>query len=88
MFKVDKKKLLAKGPDLDEFLIGRKKHYTTYGLGANLYSMNYYSFVKLCKQAGANIQIKKNVVIDLDILDAYIAENLEEGDVENEQKEI
>ncbi len=88
MFKVDKKKLLAKGPDLDKFLVGRKKNYTTYGLGANLYSMNYYSFVKLCKQAGANIQVKKNVVIDLDILDAYIAENLEEGDVENEQKEI
>ena len=88
MFKVDKKKLLAKGPDLDEFLVGRKKHYTTYGLGASMYSMNYYSFVKLCKQAGAHIQVKKNVVIDLDILDAYIAENLEEGDVENEQKEI
>ena len=88
MFKVDKKQVLAKRPDLEEFLVDRKKHYTTYGLGASMYSMNYYSFVKLCKQAGVNIQVKKIVVIDLDILDAYIAENLEEGDVENEQKEI
>ena len=30
MFEIDKKKLLAKGPDLEEFVAGRKKRYTTY----------------------------------------------------------
>lgn len=64
---------LRKGPDLDQYLKGRKKRYTTYGLGAGMYSLNYYSFVRLCKEAGANIQIKKKVVVDLDILDAYLS---------------
>ena len=63
---------LRKGPDLDKYLKGKKKRYTTYGLGAGMYSLNYYSFVRLCKEAGANIQIKKKVVVDLDILEAYL----------------
>ena len=63
---------LRKGPDLDRYLEGRKKRYTTYGLGAGMYSLNYYSFVRRCKEAGANIQIKKKVIVDLDILDAYL----------------
>ncbi len=87
MPKIDQKKLLAKGPNLDMYLNGKKKRYTTYGLGASLYSMNYYTFMKLVKQAKANIQIKKNVIIDLDILDAYIAENLKEGEPVDVQEE-
>ena len=51
---------------------GKKKRYTTYGLGAGMYSLNYYSFVRLCKEASANIQIKKKVVVDLDILDTFL----------------
>ena len=34
---------LRKGPDLDKYLEGKKKRYTTYGLGAGMYSLNYYS---------------------------------------------
>ena len=34
--------------------------------------MNYYSFVTLAKAAGANIRIKKNVVIDLGIIEEYL----------------
>ncbi len=75
---------LRKGPDLDQYLEGKKKRYTTYGLGAGMYSLNYYSFVRLCKEAGANIQIKKKVVVDLDILDAYLESVINmEGEVEN-----
>ena len=72
MAQKDLKRLLRKGPDLDKYIEGKKKKYTTYGLGASLYSLNYYTFVRLCKEAGANIQIKKNVIVDLDILDAYL----------------
>ena len=77
---------LRKGPDLDKYLEGKKKRYTTYGLGAGMYSLNYYSFVRLCKEAGANIQIKKKVVVDLDILDAYLesAIDMEGGNEECE----
>ena len=77
MAKRDLVRELRKGPDLDKYLEGRKKRYTTYGLGAGMYSLNYYSFVKLCKEAGANIQIKKKVVVDLDILDAYLEEHID-----------
>lgn len=41
------------------------------------YSMNYYSFVKLAKEAGANIRIKKNVVIDLELIEKYLENNCE-----------
>lgn len=42
---------LRKGPDLEEFLEGRKRKFTTYAQGASLYSMNYYSFITLVKAA-------------------------------------
>ena len=78
------KKILRQGPDLEKYLDGRKRRrYTTYDLGARMYSMNYYSFMKLVKKAGANIQIKKNVIIDLDILEAYLEKHCnDEGDGE------
>ena len=37
--------------------------------------MNYYSFVTLAKAAGANIRIKKNVVIDLELIEKYLENN-------------
>ena len=70
---------LQKGPDLEKYLVGRKKLYVSYAEGARIYSMNYYTFVKLAKEAGANIRIKKNVVIDLAKVDAFM-ESAEEGD--------
>lgn len=67
-------------PNLDEFLQGKKKTYVSYMDGAKYYSMNYYAFVKLAKQAGANIRIKKKVVVDLDKVEKYVEENCEGGD--------
>ena len=37
-----------------------------------MYSMNYYSFVTLAREAGANIRIKKKVVIDLEVIEKYL----------------
>ena len=72
---------LRRGPDLEQFLEGRKRKFTSYAQGASLYSMNYYSFITLVKKAGANIQIKKKVVVDLDVLEKYIEEQCrEEGE--------
>ena len=74
---------LRKGPDLDKYLEGRRRKYTTYAQGAKLYSMHYYAFVKLAKEAGANIKIKKKVLIDLDILERYVeAHCKEEGETD------
>ena len=74
---------LRRGPDLEQYLQGRKRKFTTYALGASMYSMNYYSFITLAKKAGANIQIKKNVVVDLDVLEKYIEEQCREEGTEN-----
>lgn len=72
---------LRRGPDLEKYLEGSKRKFTTYAHGASMYSMNYYSFVTLAKKAGANIQIKKKVVVDLDVLEKYIEEQCgEDGD--------
>lgn len=72
---------LRRGPDLEQFLEGRKRKFTSYAQGASLYSMNYYSFITLVKKAGANVQIKKKVVVDLDVLEKYIEEQCrEEGE--------
>lgn len=76
-------KELQKGPDLSQFVEDKKKKYVSYAQGARIYSINYYSFVKLAKKAGANIQIKKKVVVDLDLVDKYVEENCEGEEEDN-----
>ena len=73
-----RRKALRSGPDLDQFMNGKKRRYTTYVQGAVMYSMNYYTFVSLVKEAGANIRIRKKVVVDLDVLDVFM-ERVENG---------
>ena len=41
--------------NLDKYIVKKEHRYCTYQDGARLYSMNYWSFVGLCKEAGANI---------------------------------
>lgn len=68
---------LRRGPDLDRFIDEQKRTFVSYAQGARMYSMNYYSFVKLAKEAGANIRIKKNVVIDLELIEKFLENNCE-----------
>lgn len=81
--KREKLRELRRGPDLEQFLEGRKRKFTSYAHGASMYSMNYYSFITLVKKAGANIQIKKKVVVDLDVLEKYIEEQCREDGEED-----
>lgn len=77
----ERRRQLYRGPDLDKYASEKKKNYISYAEGARRYSMNYYTFVTLCKRSKANIRIRKSVVVDTDILDAYIEENCKgEGD--------
>ena len=41
---------LRRGPDLDRFIDEQKQNFVSYAQGARMYSMNYYSFVKLAKE--------------------------------------
>ena len=84
MTEPDSKRKLRRGPDLSEF-VDHKRRYTDYLTGAHLYSMRYSNFVKLVKEAHANIRIKKNVIVDLEVLEAYLEEHCHEGDQKDEQ---
>lgn len=70
---------LMKGPDLERYLEGKKRKFITYAQGARMFSMNYYSFVKLAKMAGANLRVKKRVIVDMDAVEAYMARNCKGG---------
>ena len=71
-----------KGPNLDKYVENVRKRYVSYVQGAQIYSMNYYAFVRIAKEAGANIRRRKTVVVDLDIFDKYI-ESCKEDKEEN-----
>ena len=72
---MENKKNRIKTPDLDKYVEGREKKYTTYAVGARLYSLNYYSFVRLAREAGANVKFRKNVLVDLDVLEDYMSKH-------------
>ena len=74
---------LRRGPDLDKYIVEEKRTFVSYAQGARMYSMNYYSFVKLAKEAGANIRVKKKVVIDLGIVEDYLEKNCKETEGES-----
>lgn len=63
------------GPNLDKYLEDGGRRYVTYEQGARIYSLPYYSFVRLAKDAQANLKMRKTVVVDLDILEKYILEH-------------
>ena len=37
-----------------------------------MYSLNYWTFVGLCKEAGASFPLRKTALVDLTVLDAYM----------------
>ena len=75
--KKELRRTLQRGPDLDRFIDDKKRNFISYAQGARMFSMNYYSFVKLAKEAGANIRIKKKVVINLELIEKYLENNNE-----------
>lgn len=59
------------GPDLDKYLEDGARRYVSYEQGARMYSMPYYSFVRLTKDAQAWIS-KSKFVLDQFHLNKYI----------------
>lgn len=73
-------------PDLDKYLGENRHRYAKYYEGSRLYGMNYYQFIKLVKEADAGILIRKSILVDLDVLDAYIEKYKEEyGNADKEE---
>lgn len=45
-----------------------------------MYGIPYYSFVRLAKEAGANITLRKNAIVDADMIEKYLEEHPETQD--------
>jgi hypothetical protein len=69
--KVKSKKKID-GPDLSKYLGDNAKRYVTYRQAAMIYSIPYYAFVKMAKEANSCWKIRKTVIVDLDKSDAYL----------------
>ncbi len=65
----------VRAPDLEKYLEGRKHRYTTYEKGARMYSLPYWTFVKLAKDAKATWPLRKTAMVDIDLLDKYMDEH-------------
>ena len=55
--------------NLDKYLEGDKKRYLTYEDAARRYSMPYWTFVNLAKEAGATWVLRKTAMVDIDKLE-------------------
>lgn len=66
-----------RGPDyLEEFITEDKRHdFQLYAKAYRQYDMPYWSFVRLAKEAGATVCLRKTAVVDLIVLDKYIEEH-------------
>ena len=74
----------VRAPDLEKYLEGRKHRYTTYEKGARMYSLPYWTFVNLAKNAKATWPLRKTAMVDIDLLDKYIDEHCN-GKTEREE---
>ena len=48
--------------------------------GARMYSLNYWTSVRLCREAGASFPLRKTALVDLLVLDAYMEKVKREDD--------
>ena len=67
-------------PDLEGYLEERGRHLVTYTEGARMYHIPYYSFVRLAKEAKANLPLRRTIIIDVDIIEEYLKENPDVSD--------
>lgn len=75
-------------PNLDKYLVGRKSHYVSYVDGAKLYQLPYQTFVKLVSAAKANLKMRHTVIIDVDLIEQYLADNFEEAAYYDSKREV
>ena len=76
--------------NLDKYLVGREKTYINYATGAKMYSMPYWTFVSVAKEAKATWALRKTAIVDMDKLDAYLDEHYLVADdrTKSEKREV
>ena len=58
-------------PRLEKY-IRIPRRYATYRQASRLYSMDYYQFVRLAKEANAYWKVRKTVIVDLEKFESYL----------------
>ncbi len=61
--------------DLEKYLVGRKHVFVSYEQGARMYSMPYWTFVNLAKEAKATKTLRKTAIVDIDKFETHLEEN-------------
>lgn len=64
-------------PEMEKMLQYGRKKFVRYDEGAKIYSMGLHTFQDLAKEAGAISRIKREVLVNTDIIDEYL-ENFKE----------
>lgn len=83
---MDEKKNLIRGPDLEAYITDEnRRRFITYADGAQLFGLRYWTFVRLCQKAGANIPLRKTAIVDLDVLEGFIEKHREIAEQEGEK---
>lgn len=62
----------ASVPELENLLKYGKKKFVRYDEGAKLYSMGLHSFQELAKEANAVYHVKRIVLVNTEVIDAYL----------------
>lgn len=62
----------SKVPDLEKLVKGGRKKFVRYEEGAMLYSMGVHTFQQLAKDARAVYNVKRIVLVNLDLIDEYL----------------
>ena len=83
---MDEKKNLIRGPDLEAYITDEnRRRFITYSDGAKYFGLRYWTFVRLCQKAGANIPLRKTAIVDLDVLEKFIEKHRETEYSESEE---
>ena len=62
----------AEVPELENRMKYGGKKFVRYEEGAKLYSMGLHSFQELAKEAGAVYHVKRIVLVNTEVIDAYM----------------
>ena len=75
-------------PNLDRFLKGKKRQLVNYAEGARMYRIPYYSFVRLAREAEAHFCMRKTSVVDVGLIEKYLAEHPDVAERINSVREV
>lgn len=88
MIRLAKPKKTRDALNLDIYIKEEKRRsYATYAKAASFFSLPYYSLVRIAKEAGACLQIRRAVIVDLDKLEGYIENNCKGSEQDGLQEE-